>query len=62
MAAKVPRWPTCFTGSAGIWTAAIGLSMVIFDAGKTEARVDQASAGAGGKPGQLPQDTANGLP
>ena len=33
-----------FTGSAGIWTAAIGLSMVIFDAGKTEARVDQASA------------------
>ena len=33
-----------FSGSAGIWTAAIGLSMVIFDAGKTEARVDQASA------------------
>ena len=33
-----------FTGSAGIWTAAIGLTMPIFDAGRTGARVDQASA------------------
>lgn len=33
-----------FTSSAGIWTAAIGLSMPIFDAGRTGARVDQATA------------------
>jgi multidrug efflux system outer membrane protein len=33
-----------FTGSAGIWTAAIGLTMPIFDAGRTGARVDQATA------------------
>jgi multidrug efflux system outer membrane protein len=33
-----------FTGSAGIWTAAIGLTMPIFDAGRTGARVDQASS------------------
>lgn len=33
-----------FTGSAGIWTAAIGLTIPIFDAGRTGARVDQASA------------------
>ncbi len=34
-----------FTGSAGIWSAALGLSMPIFDAGRTGARVDQATAG-----------------
>ena len=34
-----------FTGPAGIWSAALGLSMPIFDAGRTGARVDQASAG-----------------
>lgn len=33
-----------FTGPAGIWSAAIGLAMPIFDAGRTEARVDQATA------------------
>ncbi|MDD2741403.1 MAG: efflux transporter outer membrane subunit [Rhodocyclaceae bacterium] len=33
-----------FTSSAGIWTAAIGLTMPIFDAGRTGARVDQATA------------------
>lgn len=33
-----------FTGNANIWTAAIGLSMPIFDAGRTGARVDQATA------------------
>ena len=33
-----------FTGSAGIWTAAISLAMPIFDAGRTGARVDQATA------------------
>lgn len=33
-----------FTGSAAIWTAAIGLTMPIFDAGRTGARVDQATA------------------
>jgi outer membrane protein, multidrug efflux system len=33
-----------FTGNAGIWSAALGLSMPIFDAGRTSARVDQASA------------------
>jgi multidrug efflux system outer membrane protein len=33
-----------FTGPAGIWSAAIGLTMPIFDAGRTEARVDQATA------------------
>ena len=33
-----------FTGSAGIWTAAIGLTMPVFDAGRTGARVDQATA------------------
>ncbi|HQR59683.1 MAG TPA: efflux transporter outer membrane subunit, partial [Azonexus sp.] len=34
-----------FTGPATIWSAAIGLTMPIFDAGRTGARVDQASAG-----------------
>jgi len=34
-----------FTGPAGIWSAALGLSMPIFDAGRTGARVDQATAG-----------------
>ena len=34
-----------FNGPAGIWSAARGLSMPIFDAGRTGARVDQASAG-----------------
>ncbi|QLQ26845.1 MAG: efflux transporter outer membrane subunit [Dechloromonas sp.] len=34
-----------FTGPAGIWSAALGLTMPIFDAGRTGARVDQASAG-----------------
>ena len=33
-----------FTSGAGIWSLAIGLSMPIFDAGRTGARVDQASA------------------
>jgi len=33
-----------FTSSAGIWSAALGLSMPIFDAGRTGARVDQATA------------------
>ncbi len=33
-----------FSGSASIWNAALGLSMPIFDAGRTGARVDQASA------------------
>ncbi len=33
-----------FSGSAGIWSAAIGLAMPIFDAGKTGAGVDQATA------------------
>lgn len=33
-----------FSGPAGIWSAAIGLAMPIFDGGKNEARVDQASA------------------
>lgn len=33
-----------FTGPAGIWSAALGLSMPIFDAGRTGARVDQATA------------------
>ncbi|MBU1364722.1 MAG: efflux transporter outer membrane subunit [Gammaproteobacteria bacterium] len=33
-----------FTGGAGIWSAAAGLTMPIFDAGRTGARVDQASA------------------
>jgi len=33
-----------FSGSAGIWSAAIGLAMPIFNAGKTEAGVDQATA------------------
>ena len=33
-----------FTGSAVVWSAAVGLSMPIFDAGRTGARVDQASA------------------
>ncbi len=33
-----------FNSSAGIWTAAIGLTMPIFDAGRTGARVDQATA------------------
>ncbi|MGE5471560.1 MAG: efflux transporter outer membrane subunit [Bacteroidota bacterium] len=32
-----------FSGPATIWSAAIGLSMPIFDAGRTGARVDQAS-------------------
>jgi len=33
-----------FSGSAVIWSAAAGLSMPIFDAGRTGARVDQATA------------------
>lgn len=33
-----------FNGSATIWSAALGLSMPIFDAGRTGARVDQATA------------------
>jgi multidrug efflux system outer membrane protein len=33
-----------FTGPAGLWSAALGLTMPIFDAGRTGARVDQASA------------------
>ena len=33
-----------FSGSAGIWSAAIGLAMPIFNAGKTGAGVDQATA------------------
>jgi len=33
-----------FTNNAGIWSAALGLSMPIFDAGRTSARVDQATA------------------
>lgn len=33
-----------FTSSAGIWSAAAGLAMPIFDAGRTGARVDQATA------------------
>jgi len=33
-----------FTGNAGIWSTALGLSMPIFDAGRTGARVDQATA------------------
>ncbi len=34
-----------FGANAGIWSAAVGLAMPIFDAGRTSARVDQASAG-----------------
>ena len=33
-----------FSSSAGIWSAAVGLTMPIFDAGRTGARVDQATA------------------
>ena len=33
-----------FSGGAGIWSAAAGLAMPIFDAGRTGARVDQATA------------------
>lgn len=33
-----------FNGSATIWSAALGLTMPVFDAGRTGARVDQASA------------------
>jgi multidrug efflux system outer membrane protein len=33
-----------FSSGAGIWSAAAGLTMPIFDAGRTGARVDQASA------------------
>jgi multidrug efflux system outer membrane protein len=33
-----------FTSGASIWSAALGLSMPIFDAGRTGARVDQATA------------------
>lgn len=33
-----------FSGGAAIWSAAAGLAMPIFDAGRTGARVDQASA------------------
>lgn len=33
-----------FTNNATIWSAALGLSMPIFDAGRTGARVDQATA------------------
>lgn len=33
-----------FSGGAGIWSAALGLAMPIFDAGRTGARVDQATA------------------
>lgn len=33
-----------FTGGAGLWSAAIGLTMPIFDAGKTSARVAQTTA------------------
>ena len=33
-----------FTSGAGIWSAAAGLAMPIFDAGRTGARVDQATA------------------
>ena len=33
-----------FTGPAGIWSAALGLGMPIFDAGRTGTRVDQATA------------------
>lgn len=33
-----------FTHNAGLWSAALGLTMPIFDAGRTTARVDQASA------------------
>ena len=33
-----------FSGGATIWSAALGLSMPIFDAGRTGARIDQASA------------------
>lgn len=33
-----------FTGGASLWSAAVGLSMPIFDAGRTGARVDQATA------------------
>ena len=35
---------TAFGLFAGIWSAALGLSMPIFDAGRTGARVDQATA------------------
>lgn len=34
-----------FSSGATIWSAALGLSMPVFDAGRTGARVDQASAG-----------------
>lgn len=33
-----------FSGGASIWSAALGLAMPIFDAGRTGARVDQATA------------------
>ncbi|AXS79627.1 efflux transporter outer membrane subunit [Dechloromonas sp. HYN0024] len=33
-----------FSGGAGIWSAAIGLAMPVFDAGRTGARIDQATA------------------
>ena len=33
-----------FSGGAGIWSTALGLAMPIFDAGRTGARVDQATA------------------
>lgn len=33
-----------FGSNAGIWSAAVGLAMPIFDAGRTTARVDQATA------------------
>lgn len=33
-----------FTGNAGIWSAALGLALPIFDAGRTGARLDQATA------------------
>ncbi|MBT9519903.1 MAG: TolC family protein, partial [Dechloromonas sp.] len=33
-----------FTSGAGIWSAALGLAMPVFDAGRTGARVDQATA------------------
>lgn len=33
-----------FSGPAGIWSGALGLAMPIFDAGRTGARVDQATA------------------
>ena len=33
-----------FSSGAGIWSAAIGLAMPVFDAGRTGARIDQATA------------------